>query len=158
MTDTILSQVTDQVKKAIGAANFARPPPIFDYVPTTGCGPSHRHVPIRSCHHSDEVRERLCPNGLHAICYSFPAYCLEQTSKLEGKPLEGDTLLSITRPRSVLAALLQGRPQPMTTAARPHNTRKYYEFHEQNGHTTAECRELRRALHELADKRQIGPS
>ena len=32
----------------------------------------------------------------------------KQTSKLEGKPLEGDTLLSITRPGSVLTALLQG--------------------------------------------------
>ncbi|KAJ8421002.1 hypothetical protein Cgig2_021761 [Carnegiea gigantea] len=29
------------------------------------------------------------------------------------------------------------------------------EFHAQNGHSTAECRELRKALHELADKGQI---
>ncbi|KAJ8426852.1 LOW QUALITY PROTEIN: hypothetical protein Cgig2_006527 [Carnegiea gigantea] len=43
----------------------------------------------------------------------------------------------------------------MTSASKPHNAWKYYEFHEQNGHTTVECRELRKALHELADKGQI---
>ena len=46
-------------------------------------------------------------------------------------------------------------PQPMTSAPEPHNAWKYCEFHQQNGHTTAECRELRKALHELADKCQI---
>ncbi|KAJ8430135.1 hypothetical protein Cgig2_011079 [Carnegiea gigantea] len=40
----------------------------------------------------------------------------------------------------------------MTSAPKPQNMRKYYEFHEQNGHTIAECWELRKPLHELADK------
>ena len=40
-------------------------------------------------------------------------------------------------------------------APRPQNARKYCEFHEQSGHTTTECRELKKALHELADKGQI---
>ena len=46
-------------------------------------------------------------------------------------------------------------PPPMTMAPRPQNARKYCEFHEQSGHTTTECRELKKALHELADKGQI---
>ena len=29
------------------------------------------------------------------------------------------------------------RSQPMTSTPKPYNTRKYYEFHEQNGQTTA---------------------
>jgi len=44
------------------------------------------------------------------------------------------------------------RPPPMIIPSKPHNARKYCEFHEQNGHTTAKCREMKRALHELADK------
>jgi len=47
------------------------------------------------------------------------------------------------------------RPQPMTSAPKPHNARKYCKFHEQNGLTTTKCRELRKALHELVHKDQI---
>jgi len=35
------------------------------------------------------------------------------------------------------------------------NAEKYCEFHEQNGLMTADCRALRKALHELADKGHI---
>ena len=45
------------------------------------------------------------------------------------------------------------KPQPM--APKPHSARKHYEFHEQNGHTPVQCRELKKALHELVDKGQI---
>ncbi|KAJ8421741.1 hypothetical protein Cgig2_020902 [Carnegiea gigantea] len=34
-----------------------------------------------------------------------------------------------------------------------HNAQKYCEFHEQYGHTTTKCRQVKKALHELADKR-----
>ncbi|KAJ8437287.1 hypothetical protein Cgig2_006391 [Carnegiea gigantea] len=52
MTDTIMSQVFEQVKKAVEAANSARPLPYFDYMPTTGCEPSHRDAPVASHRHS----------------------------------------------------------------------------------------------------------
>ncbi|KAJ8435397.1 hypothetical protein Cgig2_009648 [Carnegiea gigantea] len=47
------------------------------------------------------------------------------------------------------------RPPPMTAPPRPQSDQKYCEFHEQSGHTTTECRELKKAIHELADKGQI---
>ncbi|KAJ8444056.1 hypothetical protein Cgig2_030913 [Carnegiea gigantea] len=109
MTDTIMQQVTEQVKKAVEFASSARRSPHFNYVLTTGCEPSHRHVPVASYCHSDEVRKHP----------------------------------------------MLKRPQPMTAAPKPQNVQKYYEFHEQNMHTTAECRELRKTLHELANKGQI---
>jgi len=43
----------------------------------------------------------------------------------------------------------------MASAQKPHNAWKYFDFHEQNGHTTTECRDLRKALYELADKGQL---
>lgn len=30
------------------------------------------------------------------------------------------------------------RPQSMTSTPKPHNSQKYFEFHEQNGHMTVE--------------------
>ena len=64
-----------------------------------------------------------------------------------------------TDARSILMEV-RGHPMlrrlpPMTAAPRPQNGRKYCEFHEQSGHTTTECRELKKALHKLADKGQI---
>jgi len=43
----------------------------------------------------------------------------------------------------------------MTTDLESHSVRKYCQFHEQNRHTTVKCKELKKALHELADKGQI---
>ncbi|KAJ8431250.1 hypothetical protein Cgig2_011103 [Carnegiea gigantea] len=47
------------------------------------------------------------------------------------------------------------RPPTMAAPPKPQNDRKNCELHEQIGHTTIECRELKKALHELADKGQI---
>ncbi|KAJ8435859.1 LOW QUALITY PROTEIN: hypothetical protein Cgig2_028567 [Carnegiea gigantea] len=86
---------------------------------------------------------------------------------LEGKLQDGYALLNVVRIANALATLplkacvehlMLKRPQPMTSAPKCHNARKYYEFHKQNRDTTAECRELRKALHELIDrflKRQL---
>ncbi|KAJ8440250.1 hypothetical protein Cgig2_001585 [Carnegiea gigantea] len=65
MTDTFLQQVTEQVKKTMEVVSFMRPLPTFDYVPTTGCGPFHKHAPIESLRRSGDVREiaRLERNG-----------------------------------------------------------------------------------------------
>ncbi|KAJ8433400.1 LOW QUALITY PROTEIN: hypothetical protein Cgig2_029587 [Carnegiea gigantea] len=47
------------------------------------------------------------------------------------------------------------KPPSMTSAPKLHNAQKYCGFHEQNGHTTAECWELRKALHELVKARNL---
>ncbi|KAJ8428871.1 hypothetical protein Cgig2_010813 [Carnegiea gigantea] len=47
------------------------------------------------------------------------------------------------------------RPLPIVAPLKLQNARKYCEFYGQNGHTTTECRELKKALHELVDKGQI---
>ncbi|KAJ8438041.1 hypothetical protein Cgig2_014170 [Carnegiea gigantea] len=44
---------------------------------------------------------------------------------------------------------------PITAPPKLQNAKKYCEFYEQSGHTTTECQELKKALHELADKGQI---
>ncbi|KAJ8421028.1 hypothetical protein Cgig2_015469 [Carnegiea gigantea] len=62
MIGTIMQQVTEQVKKVMVAARFARPLPHLDYMPTVGWEPFHRHIPIASRHHSDEGREAAYPN------------------------------------------------------------------------------------------------
>ena len=63
MTDTILQQVIEQVKKTIEVVNSTRPLPTFDYVPTAGYEPSHRHTPLGSQSRSDKARETACPDG-----------------------------------------------------------------------------------------------
>lgn len=57
MSNTIMQQVSEQVKKVVEAASSARPLPRFDCVPTTGCEPSNRHVRGVSQPHSDGIRE-----------------------------------------------------------------------------------------------------
>ena len=47
------------------------------------------------------------------------------------------------------------RPKPIDTSVKSRNKNKYCEYHEDHGHTTAECRELKKALHELADQGQL---
>ncbi|KAJ8446023.1 hypothetical protein Cgig2_012367 [Carnegiea gigantea] len=42
------------------ATNAARPLPVFDYVPTVGCEPSHSHAPVRSHPYKEQVREVVC--------------------------------------------------------------------------------------------------
>jgi len=64
-----------------------------------------------------------------------------------------------TDPRSILMEVnghhMLRKPQPMIVVPKPHNARKYCEFHKQSRHTITECRELKKAFHELADMGQI---
>ncbi|KAJ8424650.1 hypothetical protein Cgig2_016919 [Carnegiea gigantea] len=69
-----------------------------------------------------------------------------------GRPTQGATTGSAT---ASMPCTTHSRPPPMTAPPMPQNARKYYKFHEQSGHTTTECRELKKAHHELADKVQI---
>ncbi|KAJ8430104.1 hypothetical protein Cgig2_007168 [Carnegiea gigantea] len=153
MANTIMQQVSEQVKKAMEAVSSAKPLPRFDYVPTMGYEPSHRHGLMASHRHSDGVREGARPdrNGrsqgenrdrsggadtLHSLCPSQERSTKSTTASTPEHPM-------------------LKRPPSMTSAPKPHNAQKYCEFHEQNGHMTAKCRELRKALREMADNGQI---
>ncbi|KAJ8435744.1 hypothetical protein Cgig2_003166 [Carnegiea gigantea] len=47
------------------------------------------------------------------------------------------------------------RLKPIDTPAKFRNKNKYCKYNEDHGHTTFECHELKKALHELADQRQL---
>ncbi|KAJ8436705.1 hypothetical protein Cgig2_027226 [Carnegiea gigantea] len=111
MTNTLLQQVAEQVKRTMEVESSMRPLPMFNYKPTRGCKSSLR------CDHAGLQHKRI--------------------------------LIEIK-----LHPMLK-KPQPMNAALTQNNVHKYCEFREQNGHTTAECRELKKALYELADKWQI---
>jgi len=61
MTDTILQQVTEQVRTTMEVVNSMRLLPTFDYEPTVGCKPSYRRAPMGSLCQSDEGREITLP-------------------------------------------------------------------------------------------------
>ncbi|KAJ8427058.1 hypothetical protein Cgig2_006735 [Carnegiea gigantea] len=87
---------------------------------------------------------RSMPYTTHSGCTSWFEE-QEQTSKPRGEILR--------RQRALKRRPIRERTRgPLSEALQPQNVQKYYEFHEQSGHTTAECRELKKALHELADK------
>ncbi|KAJ8437173.1 hypothetical protein Cgig2_003802 [Carnegiea gigantea] len=166
------------------AVNSATPLPIFDYVPTAGCEPSHRRAPARSKCRSDKVREiarperdrrsrngnrdRLANSATTSTPYATHSQHTawfeeqEQTSKRrEGVSWRRHTSKRrLARQCTCSPPTRGGHPmlrklQPMITTSKPHNARKYCEFHEQNGHTIAECRELEKALYEVVNEGQI---
>ncbi|KAJ8441072.1 hypothetical protein Cgig2_020363 [Carnegiea gigantea] len=99
---------------------------------------SSRHdrcASAESLHRSDEVREivRLERNGRSRE--------RNYDRSMGGDARQGHPMLK--------------KPQPMTAAPKPHNARKYCEFHKQNSHTTSEWMELKKTFHELVDKGQI---
>ncbi|KAJ8436956.1 LOW QUALITY PROTEIN: hypothetical protein Cgig2_018903 [Carnegiea gigantea] len=166
MTDTIMQQATEHVKKAIEAMNFASP-----YLrPSVYLGPL---IQIRT----DGPRVKTAASPLErAPCKAVSRTLGDRRS--QSQPRRHMQLIldilpgsrSRSRPRSLRGVSrrrhtperrsvkehsILKKSQPMTTALKPHNTWKYYEFHEHNGHTTAEYRELRKALYKVADKRQI---
>ncbi|KAJ8446018.1 hypothetical protein Cgig2_012362 [Carnegiea gigantea] len=106
MTNTIMQQAAEQVKKAIEVANSPRPLPTFGYMPAMDCEPSYRHAPSRSHRCSDEVRETARP---------------EKNGRSRGK----------NRDRSVILDALQhcrpspARPAKLTTTSTPYVTHSH---------------------------------
>ncbi|KAJ8435864.1 LOW QUALITY PROTEIN: hypothetical protein Cgig2_028572 [Carnegiea gigantea] len=171
--DTIMQQVFEQVKKAVEAASSARPLPCFNYLPTIGCEPCHRHTPGVSQCHSDGMREAphtdrngrsLCPTQSPlepgtAGKVNYSLSCTQHTldeppgsrrrskpQDLKGKVQDGDEPLSV-------ASSVNARAVPLetgTTTPDDLNTKTPHEFYEQNEHMPTECRELTKALYELA--------
>ncbi|KAJ8420799.1 hypothetical protein Cgig2_015787 [Carnegiea gigantea] len=151
--------------------NSARPQLTFHYMPTVCCEPSHKDASVRSHRRSDEVREMSHPekdgrsrdgNGDWSVGVEAP----QDRRVNPGRPVKSATASTPYASRSQRATWFEEqmqiskpqreRPQPLTATPKLYNPWKYYEFHKQNRHTTAECRELRNTLHELADKGQIG--
>ncbi|KAJ8422673.1 hypothetical protein Cgig2_003217 [Carnegiea gigantea] len=64
-----------------------------------------------------------------------------------------------TAPRNILMEIkgnpMLSRLRPTATPAKFKNKNNYCEYHENYGHTTSEYRELKRALHELANQGQL---
>ncbi|KAJ8434598.1 LOW QUALITY PROTEIN: hypothetical protein Cgig2_025024 [Carnegiea gigantea] len=193
ITDAIMQQVCEQVKKAVKAASSVRPLPRFEHVPIGGYEPSRatlQHLPaiVRGYKKPLSMVENSGLRGTIMVVPLGPMPTLtiaqvmgtQQSQPLPPRPMrhtleEQPGSKSKNNPRAPREEPLNGnelpsavwasstpgdhpmlkRPPPMTSSPQPQYARKYYEFHEQNGHTTTECRELRKALHELADKGQI---
>ena len=96
MTDTIMQQLSEQVKKAMEVVSPARPLPHFDYVLTMGYEPSHRHVPVTSHRHNDGGREVARPGrndwsqGEHCD-RSIGADALQSCRPSQGRPAKPTT-------------------------------------------------------------------
>ncbi|KAJ8424904.1 hypothetical protein Cgig2_007629 [Carnegiea gigantea] len=147
MADAITRQVSEQVKRAMEAASSARPPPALEYPLVHEGEPSHQLEGIPS------PRPIECGREVSQSDQSgrLPTGQLRRRTAMEptSRPERGITTTSV-RGHSMLRRLT-----PMTTPPRQQNSRKHCEFHEQSGHTTTECRELKKALYELANKGQI---
>ncbi|KAJ8432685.1 hypothetical protein Cgig2_034011 [Carnegiea gigantea] len=78
MTNTILQQVTAQVKNTIKAVNSARPKPNFDYVPTTRNHDHSAGVDARQHSSSDRRQTRELRHCLNIVRNSFPMHGLVQ--------------------------------------------------------------------------------
>ncbi|KAJ8425695.1 hypothetical protein Cgig2_018917 [Carnegiea gigantea] len=132
MTGTIMEQVSEWVKKAVETASSARPLPRFEYVLITCCEPFYRHAPMVSHRHGEEMREapHADRNGRswgERRDRSIVTDALHNSRPSHGRQARSTTALTLYVNRLVLGT----------------------------GADTTECRELRKALHELADKGQI---
>ncbi|KAJ8425172.1 LOW QUALITY PROTEIN: hypothetical protein Cgig2_013326 [Carnegiea gigantea] len=125
--DAIMRQVFEQVKRAMKVAGSAKPVHEGE--------PSHRLKGMPSLRPMEHRAIGFLPGGKGGV-RRWNLLADIRKGQLRGHP----TL---------------HRLPPMTAPPRPQNARKYCEFHEQSGHTTTECRELKKALHELADKGKI---
>ncbi|KAJ8439995.1 hypothetical protein Cgig2_022677 [Carnegiea gigantea] len=131
MTDTIMQQVFEQVKKAVEAASSTRPLTHFECIPATGCEPFHRHGRMLSHRHSEGMREALCA---------------DRNSQSRGENRDrsvGADALHNCRPR-------RGWPAKSTTASTPYATHSrrtaWFEEQEQTSKPRREALGQRRTL------------
>ncbi|KAJ8427753.1 hypothetical protein Cgig2_008557 [Carnegiea gigantea] len=160
MAETILHQVAEQVKKAMDTAGLAQPvavggPPIGRKAgrPFASWNMAERRdVQRRSLlpdPHKEKLQSRQLPplpmrhtlGGPHGLKNMNRLLGRGERTQAGDAPVRGHPMLH--------------QPPPITAPPKPQNARKYCEFHEQSRHTTTECRELKKALHELANKGQI---
>ncbi|KAJ8421602.1 hypothetical protein Cgig2_025731 [Carnegiea gigantea] len=141
LTDAITCQVFEQVRRAMEAANPARPLPHFDHPPVHEGEPSHRLERIPSPRYTERGRE-VSRSDQSGRPYT------EQLGRREAM----DSLAAPHRGQlpKVRGHPMLRRPPPMIAPPKPQNARNYCKLHKQSGHTTTECRELKKALHELA--------
>ncbi|KAJ8427010.1 hypothetical protein Cgig2_004212 [Carnegiea gigantea] len=155
MTDTIAQRGTEQAKKT---TKSIKPLSTFDYMPIARCEPSHRHAPTKcpKCH-PGLTGPPDCPKQAHKLHDHvhikrnlFPVHGLVRAVgadlKASGRSLSKE---------AHFRAPFSSKPQSMTTTSKPYNAWKYYELYKQNTYTTAECRELKKAFHELINKGYI---
>ncbi|KAJ8429301.1 LOW QUALITY PROTEIN: hypothetical protein Cgig2_027670 [Carnegiea gigantea] len=113
---------------------------------SVGVGALHSHCPI----HRRSARSTTVWT-LHATHSRETIWFEEQTSRPRGEASITTNPKASLRPRTYAQSpsrqagypILKSLP-PMTLVPKPHNVWKYYEFHEQNGHATAECQEFMR--------------
>ncbi|KAJ8427828.1 hypothetical protein Cgig2_001639 [Carnegiea gigantea] len=159
MTGTIMQQISKQVKKAVEAVSSAWPLPCFKYVPAAGCEPFYRHAPVASHHHSGGRREAPCADrndrSRAKNCdSSVGAKALHSHRPSHGRPVRSTTASTPYATHSRRSSWFEDARAPYADKATPDDLST--KALKRKGHTTAKCRELRKALHELADKGQIG--
>ncbi|KAJ8423977.1 hypothetical protein Cgig2_008752 [Carnegiea gigantea] len=94
MTDTITRQVSEQVKRAVKAANLARPLPHFDYVPTHRGEPSHRPKWVPLPCYTERERE-VSPSNRSDQPYT-EKLGRRAAARPSGRPTRGATAKSTT--------------------------------------------------------------
>jgi len=117
MTDTITRQVSEHVRRAMEAANSARPLPHFGYVPAPSCKPSHRLVLVSSFCYTEKEREASCSNRsgqpysgagdqvhhcFHSLCDALQANRLARRTRADFQALRGGLKLAVAYPGAPL--------------------------------------------------------
>ncbi|KAJ8421916.1 hypothetical protein Cgig2_021605 [Carnegiea gigantea] len=146
------------------AASSAQPLPHFDYVPIRGCEPSYKRAPMAShpygigmreathVDRDDQLQEENCGRsiGANALSSRCPSH---------GRLTKSTTTLTLNKSRD-LDEKVQDDDGPLSEHPHGGEGSPYTEKTTPDDLSTessqcAECRELRKALHKLADKEQM---
>ncbi|KAJ8435522.1 hypothetical protein Cgig2_032109 [Carnegiea gigantea] len=126
------------------AVNSARPLPHVDYVPTAGCEPSHRCACLPSPHRTEREREAPRSNRIGQPYTGNHDRHAAAATRPSGHQFKGRRRSPLWLP-PCMRLTCGGRPSLKNRSRPPDAEGKL-----RNGHTTAECHELKKALHELA--------